>query len=38
MQNPLKDLFKETDPEKVPDFIAEAEFIASNPKTLIELA
>jgi hypothetical protein len=34
MQAPYKELFKETNPVKVPDFIAEADFIAGNPKAL----
>lgn len=38
-QHPLKDMFKETaEPEKVLDFIAEAEFIAGDPKALIDLS
>ena len=31
-------MFKETDPEKVQDFIAQAEFIAGDPKALYELS
>jgi hypothetical protein len=38
MQAPYKELFKETNPVKVPDFIAEADFIAGNPKALYDLS
>ena len=37
-QHPLKDMFKETDPDKVQDFIAQADFIAGDPKALFDLS
>ena len=37
-QGPLRDMFKWTEPEKVLDFIAQADFVAGDPKALLDLS